>query len=115
MKMLFHEFLLFIWNQMDGTAFSKSDAVRWGRDSAAHSCDFERKKHIGRITFPFSWKTREALIKSARADGEGFWLSRKYQTPGILCVFLGFGTARMGQKTRRSAADDLFRASLGQQ
>ena len=27
---------------------------------------------------------------------------------GILCVFQGFGIARMGQKARRSAAADLF-------
>ena len=26
---------------------------------------------------------KEALINSTRAGGEGFWLSRKYQTPGI--------------------------------
>ena len=31
---------------------------------------------------------------------------------GILCVFPNFSTARMGQKTRHSAADELFRGSL---
>lgn len=41
MKMLSHDLLLFISGQMDGTAYSKSDAVRWGRNFPAHSCDFD--------------------------------------------------------------------------
>ena len=46
---------------------------------------------------PCFFVPKEALIKSARADGERF----------------SFQTAVWEQKIRRSAADDLFRVSLG--
>ena len=41
-----------------------------------------------------------------------FSIEYQYEIEGILCVFPNFRTARMGQKTRCSAADHLFRGSL---
>ena len=41
-----------------------------------------------------------------------FGSAESTEIAGILCVFPNFGTARMEQKTRHPAADELFRGSL---
>ena len=41
-----------------------------------------------------------------------FSLDESSESGGILCVFPAFGTARIGEKSRCSAAGDLFRNSL---
>ena len=56
---------------------------------------------------------REALIKSARTVSESFSANRGTGNGGILYVFPAFEAARIEKKTRRSAEDDLFRASQG--
>ena len=42
-----------------------------------------------------------------------FGSAENAEIAGILCVFPNFSTGRMGQKTCHSAADELFRGSLG--
>ena len=45
-KTLSHDYLMFIPERMDGTAFSKSDAVRWGMISQRiHVTLRNREKH----------------------------------------------------------------------
>ena len=56
--------------------------------------------------------TMEALNHSARAGGERFSPAEGSENGGILYGFPVFGTARMGEKLRCPAADELFRASL---
>ena len=58
-------------------------------------------------------RSREPLIKSARAVSGAFSANRGTGNGGILYVFPASETARIEEKTRRSAEDDLFRASQG--
>ena len=55
---------------------------------------------------------REALNHSARAGGERFFPAEGSENGGILYGFPVFGTARMGDKIRCPAADELFRGSF---
>ena len=55
---------------------------------------------------------REPLMKSARAGSEGLCPQQRMENGGILYVFPIFHPAAWEQKTRCSAADDLFRGSL---